>query len=99
MRLSMGGRYLDLRYKVLDAEKALRLGQGKTPSYLVDDASGTKLLMPRPPAEGAFPPTGNKLAPGRMYYAMIANPNGKIQSGSQLAFQVSGAGPTNLVVQ
>lgn len=95
----MGEEYIDLRYKVLDAGKAARLGDGKTPTYLVDCASGAKLLMRKPPGEGAFPPTGNRLVSGRTYFALVANSEKRIKSGSQVVFQVAGAGPTNMVVQ
>jgi len=99
MRMSMGNHYVDLRYKVLDSAKMARLNDGKTPCYLVDFASGTKLLMRKPPAEGAFPPMGNRLLAGRTYSALIANPNQTVKSGSTVVFKVGGAWPTNLVVQ
>jgi hypothetical protein len=99
MRMSFGNRFVDLRYQVMDSAKAARLGNGKTAAYLVDRATGRKLLMPQPPGEGAFPPTGNHLMDGRTYFALVANPQNRVQSGSELMFQVGGASPTNLVVQ
>ncbi len=79
MRMSLGGVGINLRYKVLDAQKAARLGDGKTPCYLVDRASGTKLPMRKPPAEGAFPPTGNRLLGGRNLF----RPGGQSGAGGQ----------------
>jgi hypothetical protein len=98
MRLSMMDSIVDLRYKVLDPDKVVRLAQGKTPAYLVDLDSGTKLVMPTPPKEGAFPPTGNKLAAGRTYFTMVSNPRGLLKSGSKVSLVLGNTSVTNLTV-
>lgn len=99
LRLSMADSYIDMRYTVLDPQKASRLGDGKTTACLLDSASGTKLLMPRPPSEGAFPPTGNRLASGRLYFAVVPNKGGTLRSGSKVTLLVGNALATNLTVQ
>ncbi|MCX6928783.1 MAG: C25 family cysteine peptidase [Verrucomicrobia bacterium] len=99
MRLSMANSIVDLRYKVLDPGKAIRLADGKTASYILDPASGTKLIMPTPPREGAFPTTANKLAAGKTYFAMVANRGGTIKSGSKVTVLVGGSEATNLIVE
>ena len=95
----MGKAFLDLRYKVVDPVKASKLAGGTTSAFLVDSGSGALLLMPKPPGEGAFPPTGNRLASGRTYFALVANPQKLVRSGSELVFHVDGASPAKLVVQ
>ena len=62
MRLSMAGTIIDVRFKVTDVDKARKLADGKTIAYLLDLESGSKLQMPSPPREGAFPPRNT---PGR----------------------------------
>jgi len=99
LRLMMANRYLDMRYRVVDSAKAAQLSNGQTPSFLMDRASGTRLLMPKPPAEGAFPPTSSLLATNRAYFSMILNPGGAITSGSQVELLVGNTQPMKLVVQ
>ena len=99
MRLSMANSFVDLRYKVLDPTKAARLADGKTASYLLDSNTGTRLLMPTPPKEGAFPATANKLFAGKTYFAVVANRGGAIRSGSKVAVQVGGVQSTNLIIE
>jgi hypothetical protein len=95
----MGDSFVDLRYTVLDPAKAARLGDGKTGACILDCVSGARLPMRRPPTEGAFPPTGNRLATGRMYFAVVPNLGGAIKSGSKVALLVGNAAVTNLVVR
>jgi hypothetical protein len=97
--MAMGEAFLDLRYKVVDENKASKLARGTTGAFLVDSASGALLPMPKPPAEGAFPPTGNHLVNGRTYFAMVVNQGKLVHSGSWLVFHVDGAGPTKVVVR
>jgi len=99
MRLSMANSIVDLRYKVLNPEKAARLGDGKTAAYIIDRATGKKLNMPAPPKEGAFPPTSHKLVAGKMYFAMVSNQGGTLKSGSQVTVVVGGSEATNLTVE
>jgi hypothetical protein len=99
VRLSMMNSIVDLRYKVLDPEKAVLLADGKTPAYIVEPASGTKLIMPTPPKEGAFPPTANRLAAGKTYFAAVSNQRGLLKSGDVVNVLVGSSLATNLTVQ
>ena len=99
LRLSMGNSIIDLRYKILDPAKVVQLANNKTPSYIIDQASGKKLMMPTPPKEGAFPPTGNKLVAGKTYFAMVSNQGATLRSGSRVTVMVGGSEATNLTVQ
>jgi hypothetical protein len=99
LRLSMGNSIVDLRYKILDPAKAAQLANGKTPSYIIDRATGTKLIMPTPPKEGAFPPTSHKLVAGKTYFSMVSNRGGTLKSGSQVTVVVGGSEATNLTLE
>jgi hypothetical protein len=99
LRLSMANSIVDLRYKVTNPQKAALLANGKTAAYIVDHATGKKLIMPTPPKEGAFPPTANKLAAGKTYFSMVSNQGGALKSGSEVTVVVGGSQATNLTVE
>ena len=99
IRLSMGNSIVDLRYKILDPDKAAQLGNGKTPAYIIDRATGKKLVMPTPPKEGAFPPTSQKLLPGKTYFSMVSNQGGVLKSGSQVTVVIGGSEATDLTLE
>jgi hypothetical protein len=99
LRLSAANSIVDLRYRVTDPVKANQLADGKTPAYLVDTETGAKLIMPTPPKEGAFPPTGNRLTAGKTYFAMVSNQRGALRSGSVVNVLVGTSLVTNLTVE
>lgn len=97
-RFSMGNVFLDVRYEIVDPAKASRLASGKTPAYLLDCSTGTRLPMVAPPREGAFPPTGNRLATGTTYFATIGNKGAVLKSGGTVRIVVGDAASTNLTI-
>jgi hypothetical protein len=99
VRLSMANSTVDLRYKVIDPEKAARLADGKTQVYLVDQSTGKKLTMPTSPKEGTFPPTANKLSAGKTYFAVVANKGGILRSGSIVDVMIGDSLAANLTIE
>jgi hypothetical protein len=99
VRLSMANSTVDLRYKVVDADKALRLANGKTQACLVERSTGKKLIMATRSKEGSFPPTSSKLITGKTYFAMVANPGGILQSGSQVDVMIGDSVAANLTIE
>jgi hypothetical protein len=56
---SAGGYWLDFRFKVTDAKKALPLFDGRVQPYVDPEKGGAKLGCPSPPRSGpCAPPTG-----------------------------------------
>ena len=96
--LSMGNAFLDLRYYIVDLNKAARLAKGTTPAYVLDTGTGTKLPLPAPPKEGCFPPTGTRLATERLYFATIGNVGGVLKSGSTVNVVVGDSVATNVTI-
>ncbi len=96
--LSMGNAFLDLRYEIVDAKKAALLANGRTPAYVMEYETGAKLPMTAPPKEGCFPPTGNRLATGRMYSATIGNKGAVFKSGSYVCVLVGDSTSTYLTI-
>ncbi|MDB6121776.1 MAG: hypothetical protein JWQ71_769 [Pedosphaera sp.] len=99
LRLSMANSVVDVRYKIINPDKAVLLGNGKTAAYIIDHETGKKLVMPSPPKEGAFPPTSHKLVGGKMYFTMVSNQGGALKSGSQVTVMVGNSQATNLTVE
>ena len=96
--LSMGNAMLDMRYKVVDPGKAISLVNGNTRAFVFDPASGATLFMPSPPKEGAFPPSGYRLAAGKTYFAAVANQRGVLKSGSKVSLVIGDCVLSNLTI-
>lgn len=111
--LTMAGAAVDLCYRVVSAEKAAALAEGKAETYLIDQASGAKILM-APPIEtgvfpahsrarmmrqgGGFPPAPNRLAAGRTNSILLPNPSGILKSGSKVTVVMGDIRVEDLVV-
>jgi hypothetical protein len=84
--VSGDGGLLDLRYQVVDAERAHAVHDQATPPLLIDEDSGTvvdELLMGHTHSQ---PP---KL--GLTYYLIFVNPGALVRRGSLVAVQLGGA--------
>jgi hypothetical protein len=90
-RLSAAGSVVDLRYRVLDPEKAAPLLDRKIRPVLVHVESGKRYYVPQPPIVGALRQTvrgANTPQPGRTYFMLFANPDRALKSGDTLALFV-----------
>ena len=112
--LTMAGAAVDFRYTVVDPEKAVLLAQGTAAAYLIDQATGTKILMTPATAEGpsaarsrakmarqggGFPPSPNRLAAGRTNSLLLPNPAGIVKSGSTVTVVVGNVQAQNVPVE
>lgn len=97
-RLTMGNAYLDLRYEVVDPEKVSALASANTRAYIWERASGARLFLTTPPKEGGFPPTDNRIAAGKTYFAMVSNKGGVLKSGKTVSLIVADAMATNVTI-
>ena len=94
LRLASSGYMLELRYKVLDANKAQPLFDPKSRPLLRDDASGFESVVPSPPTTGSLRSTYDAKA-GRTYFMFFANPSRFMKAGGSASvtigeFSVSG---------
>ena len=64
---------LDFRFRVLDPEKAATLLRRQDKPYLIDEASGNKLAVPRMPKVGALRPSALNPKPGEVYFVLFNN--------------------------
>ena len=84
LRLSAADNMLDFRYRVTEPDKAHQLLKRGLKPYLIDRATGAKLLMPTTTKIG--PLRQATLAPkkDRVYYVMFANPGRFIKRGAMV---------------
>ena len=98
IRLSAADRMLDLRYKVVFPEKAASLLQRQVETYLIDQATGERLAVPRtklgPMRQTAVTPQAD-----RHYFILFANPNRTIKQGSKVTLVLGELTVENLVIE
>jgi hypothetical protein len=91
------GYMLQFRYRVLDPKAAKSLFDRKTKPYLIDAATGAKVIVPSPDKVGQL---RNVNAPetGRTYWMLFANPAKMIKAGSQVSVHIGDFDSGTLVV-
>lgn len=90
-RLSAADNIVDLRYRVVDAEKAAPLLDRKIRPVLVNARNGHRYYVPQPPIVGALRQTTRNAQPpqvGRTYFMLFANPDRELKAGETLALYV-----------
>lgn len=99
LRLSSAGHMIDLRFRVLDPEKAKPLLQRGAAVYLEHPESGRKFFVPSSPKTGSLRATALEPVKGRIYYTLFANPGGFIQSGTPVTAVIGDLKAEKLIVQ
>lgn len=85
IRLTAVDRFLDFRYRVVDAEKAGRLfGPGIKP-ILIDSSNGRISKVPVPPKLGPMKSTRGRPYEERQYFVFFANQGRAIHAGEEVA--------------
>ncbi len=99
LRLSAADTMLDFRYRVTDPEKAHQLLKRGLKPYVLDQATGARLLMPTTTKIG--PLRQATLAPkkDRVYYVMFANPGRFIKRGAMVDVVIGDFVAKDIVVQ
>jgi hypothetical protein len=83
LRPTAAGQMLDLRFKVIDPQKARPLLAKSSKAYLVDTASGKVLPVPVTKA-GSMRQTTPKPEAGRVYFMLFSNPGRLVKEGSRV---------------
>lgn len=98
LRLTAAGHFLDLRYHVLDAERANEsLGPGVKP-VLIDEASGAVMAVPTSAKLGSLRQTRGVQKPDRSYFVLFVNTAG-LSSGSHVTARIGDMTFENLVIE
>jgi len=98
IRLTAAGHYLDMRYRVLDAEHANKvLGPGVKP-LLIHEASGSVLAVPMTAKLGSLRQTRGEQRPDRSYFVLFLNSAG-LTSGSRVTAEMGDMRIENLIIE
>lgn len=98
VRRSAAGYMLDLRYQVVDPEKARALVDRKVHPYLLDQASGARLFVPSSAKIGPLRQTTGKPVAGQTLFALFANPGRYVEAGRNVTLVVGDRRVENLAV-
>jgi hypothetical protein len=94
VQLSAGGHVLDIRYKVVDPQKAGALAGSSESFYLRDQSTGQTLALPAIPKR-----QGSRMATGRTYFMLAANTGQFVQPGGRVTLVMGNAQVSDLTVE
>jgi hypothetical protein len=97
LRLASRGYMLELRYKVLDANKAQPIFKRGLRPVLSEEASGFQSTVPNPPTTGALRSTNDAKA-GRTYFTFFANPARYVKAGHTVTVTIGEFSVTGIPV-
>ena len=97
IQLTAAGNMLDYRFRVIDPDKAMVLMKRGDKAYLIDQASGAKLTVPRTKV-GPLRQTGSKPMPGKVYPILFSNTGKMIKSGSKITLVIGDFRMEDIVV-
>ncbi len=99
LRTTAAGHFVDFRYRVTDAEKAAAVFDRQNKAYIVDQATGARVGVPRMAKVGPLRQTNFKADPNKVYFIMFDNPAGLLKSGSKVTLEVGDYRLENLTVE
>ena len=101
LHLSAHGYVIDLRYRVLDPEKAAPLLDGKKKVYLLDEEHSAKLGVPESPVIGGMRQTSRNhvIYTDRDYFILFVNPGHAVRTGDTLKLAVDNRTVAELKVE
>ena len=97
VRRVSSGDMLAFRYVVLDPDKAAALNDKRNTAYLIDEKSGTKLMVPQMEKVGALRTTVTPVQ-GKMYWMVFANTGKVVSAGSRVSVVIGDLKIKDLVV-
>jgi PAS domain S-box-containing protein len=98
LRRTAGGYMLDFRFRVVDPEKAKPLFDRAVKPYLVDQATGARMVVPSPPKAGPLRTTNPPQAE-KSYFVLFANPGGQVRPGGKVTVVIGDFRAEDLTVQ
>jgi hypothetical protein len=97
LRPTGGGQMLDLRFQVIDPEKAKGVLDKNKKAYVLDDKSGKTLPVPVTKAGPMRQTTLNPEA-GRVYFMLFSNPGGMVREGGSVSLVIGDFRKDGIVV-
>jgi hypothetical protein len=98
LRLTAAGHMLDLRFRVLDPDKAVEILSRNNEAYIVDQESGKALPVPVTKA-GALRQTTLNPQAGRVYFILFSNTGGLVKEGSIVTLAIGDVRIKNIAIQ
>ena len=99
IHLSAASYMLDFRFRVLDSQKAAPLLERANKPYLIDEATGNRMLVPDSPKTGPLRQTDIQPKPNRIYWLFFANPGKRIKSGDKVTIVIGDFRAEHLTVE
>jgi hypothetical protein len=100
LRLSAGGFMVDLRYRVVDPDRARLLLDKKVPAYLIDEASGAKFGVPTAAKLGKLRQgTQTNIQTNRDYGMLFGNPGRFMKPGARVTLVAGDSRMAGLMLQ
>ena len=96
---SAAGQMLDLRYSVVDAEKAKLAIKRGAQIYLIDQSNGTKLPVPDMAKVGKLLQRPEKTEGDKVFWIFFSNPGAMVKTGSKVTLVIDGIHIEDIVVQ
>ena len=97
LRPTAGGQMLDLRFQVIDPEKAKAVLDKNKKAYLLDGKTGKTLPVPVTKA-GSMRQTTLKPEAGRIYFILFSNPNRMVKEGGSVSLLIGDFRKDGIVV-
>ena len=99
LRTSASGHLVDFRYTIPESGRAEAFLAREVKPYLIDQTSGVRLSVPDAPKIGPLRQTARSQTPGRVYFALFANPGKAVKPGSKVTVVMGELRLENLSVQ
>lgn len=87
LRPTAGGQMLDLRFQVIDPEKAKPVLDKNKKAYILDSKTGKTLPVPVTKA-GSMRQATLKPEAGRIYFILFSNPNRMVKEGGNVSLLI-----------
>jgi hypothetical protein len=97
LRPTAGGQMLDLRFQVIDPEKAKLVLDKNKKAYILDDKTGKTLPVPVTKA-GSMRQVTLKPETGRIYFILFSNPNRMVKEGGSVSLLIGDFRKNDIVV-
>lgn len=99
IRTTAAGSMLDVRYRILDAEKARTVLNPNTRLALIDQTSGLVLAVPSGGKVGALRQVARNPQVGKIYALLFGNPGQLVKAGGRVTLVAGDQRVRDLVVQ
>ncbi|MDE2219101.1 MAG: hypothetical protein KGL25_11745 [Gammaproteobacteria bacterium] len=98
VHMSAAGMLVDLRYRVLDPERAQRALGPKIRPKLIDERTGIEMSVPTTAKLGSLRQTQGQQRSGRSYFVLFVN-TARVAPGSRVRAELGELVYPNLLVQ